>query len=43
VVRHNHTIIEKEVPVTLHRLNGCYRGSDYVGYGSCRPSLRVRG
>ncbi len=73
VVRHNHTIIEKEVryvrrvpvrttvefvthnyrvverpdtitvPVTLHRPNGCYRGSDYVGYGSCRPSLRVRG
>ena len=73
VVRHNHTIIEKEVryvrrvpvgttvefvthnyrvverpdtikvPVTLHRPNGCYLGSDYVGYGSCRPSLRVRG
>ena len=73
VVRHNHTIIEKEVryvrrvpvgttvefvthnyrvverpdtikvPVTLHRPNGCYWGSDYVGYGSCRPSLRVRG
>ena len=70
VVRHNHTIIEKEVryvrrvpvqttvefvthnhrvverpdtttvPVTLHRPNGCYRGR---GYGSCRPSLRVRG
>jgi len=74
VVRHNHTIIEKEVryvrrvpvqttvefvthnylvverpdtttiPVaTLHRPNGCYRGRGYVGYGSCRPSLRVRG
>ena len=73
VVRHNHTIIEKEVryvrrvpvgttvefvthnyrvverpdtitvPVTLHRPNGCYWGRDYVGYGSCRPSLRVRG
>ena len=74
VVRHNHTIIEKEVryvrrdpgpdhrrirhaqlprrgaaghritvPVTLYRPNGCYRGRDYVGYGSCRPSLRVRG
>jgi hypothetical protein len=73
VVRHNHTIIEKEVryvrrvpvqttvefvthnyrvverpdtitvPVTLHRPTGCYRGRGYVGYGSCRPSLRVRG
>ena len=73
MVRHNHTIIEKEVryvrrvpvrttvefithdyrvverpdtitvPVTPHRPNGCYRGRGYVGYGSCRPSLRVRG
>ena len=73
VVRHNHTIIEKEiryvrrvpartvvdfithdyrvverpdtvtVPVT-YRPNGCYRpGRAYVGYGSCRPALRVRG
>jgi hypothetical protein len=73
IVRHNHTIIEKEVryvrrvpvrtsvefithdyrvverpdtttvPVTLYRPNGCPRGRGYVGYGSCRPSLRVRG
>jgi hypothetical protein len=73
VVRHNHTIVEKEVryvrrvpartvvefvthdyrvverpdtvtvPVT-YRPNGCYRpGRAYVGYGSCRPALRVRG
>ena len=74
VVRHNHTIIEKEVryvrripvrtvvefvthdyrvverpdtitvPATLYRPNGCYRpGRAYVGHGSCRPALRVRG
>jgi hypothetical protein len=71
VVRHNHTIIEKEVryvrriplrttvefvthhyrvverpdtiTVPVQQPNGCYRGRGYVGYGSCRPSLRVRG
>ena len=46
-ITHNYRVVERPetitVPVTLYRPNGCYRGRDYVGYGSCRPSLRVRG
>jgi hypothetical protein len=46
-VTHNYRVVERPdtitVPVTLHRPTGCYRGRGYVGYGSCRPSLRVRG
>jgi hypothetical protein len=47
-VTHNYRVVERPetttVPVTLQRPNGCYRaGRAYVGYGWCRPSLRVRG
>jgi hypothetical protein len=46
-VTHNYRVVERPdtvtVPVT-YRPNGCYRpGRSYVGYGSCRPALRVRG
>jgi hypothetical protein len=47
-VTHDYRVVERPdtvtVPVTLYRPNGCYRpGRAYVGYGHCRPSLRVRG
>jgi hypothetical protein len=46
-ITHDYRVVERPDTVTIpvtYRPNGCYRpGRAYVGYGWCRPAVRVRG